>query len=143
MLEKKDELIHLIMNDNVSAIETIVNELTMSSDEVIELINTLLETEELNGTLTEDGQRFFKRDVTLSEAPTIESEHTPPSFMTFNTRPARVIVFIGVNVIVCGVLANAFSSNTVEQNFAAAIILFGLLITFSGLYCISRRKTPS
>ena len=63
MLEKKDELIHLIMDENVSAIQTIVEELSLSSDEVIELISKLLETGELKGTLAEDGQRFFKSDV--------------------------------------------------------------------------------
>jgi hypothetical protein len=143
MLVKKDELIHLIMNENVSAIQTIVKELSLSSDEVIELISKLLETGELKGTLTEDGQRFFKSYVKLSEAPSIERADAPPSFMTFNTRPGRVTTIIGVIVFVVGVIVNAFAGDVVVQNFAAILMLFGLLITISGLYCVSRRETPS
>ncbi|OLS22162.1 MAG: hypothetical protein ThorAB25_25930 [Candidatus Thorarchaeota archaeon AB_25] len=143
MLEKKDELIHLIMDENVSAIQTIVEELSLSSDEVIELISKLLETGELKGTLAEDGQRFFKSDVKLSEAPSIERDDAPPSFMTFNTRPGRVTIIIGVIVFIGGVIVNAFAGDMVVQNFAALLMLIGLLITISGLYCISRRETPS
>jgi hypothetical protein len=143
MSEKKNELIHLILNENVSAIEILVDELFMSSDEVIELINTLLETGELNGTLTEDGLRFFKSEVKLSDAPAIERDEKPPGFLFFNTKPAFVTVIIGFIVLAGGLIINAFAGNFTEQSIASILIFLGLMILICGLYCLSQRKTPS
>ena len=136
-------MIHLIINENVSAIQILVDELVMTSDEVIELIGKLLETGELNGTLTEDGQRFFKSDVKLSEAPAIERGEAPPSFLTFNTRPPIVVAIIGLIIIISGVIVNAFASDIAGQNIASILIFIGLFIMICGLYCLSQRKTPS
>ncbi|MGD9395543.1 MAG: hypothetical protein PVJ05_03855 [Candidatus Thorarchaeota archaeon] len=143
MSEKKDELIHLILNENVSAIETLVDELLLTSDEVIELINKLLEAGELSGTLTEDRLRFYKSEVKLSEAPSIEREDTPPSFLFFNTRPATVTTIVGFIVLAGGLIVNAFSGNFTEQSIASILIFVGLLIMICGLFSFSQRKTPS
>lgn len=139
----KDRLIDLIMIENVSAIETMANELKTTSEEVIELLNKLVESGDLSGVLTQDGKRFFKSTVKLSDAPRIERKETPPSFMTFNTRPAIATATVGFLLIAAGVIVNAFAADIVEQNFAAVLILFGLIILMSGLYCLSRRKTPA
>ncbi|MFX1607028.1 MAG: hypothetical protein ACFFDD_14135, partial [Promethearchaeota archaeon] len=141
--EKKDELIHLIVNENVSAIETLVDELFISSDQVIELINILLESGELHGTLTKDGSRFFRSDVKLSGAPAIEREDKPPSFMTFNTRPPTIIAIIGLIIIVFGVIFNSYAGNFTGQSIASILIFVGLFILISGLFRLSQRKTPS
>ena len=143
MSEKKDRLIHLIMNENVSAIATLVDELLMTSDEVIELIKSLLETGELNGTLTDDEQRFFRINVKISEAPSIEREDAPPSFLSFNTRPPMVLAIIGLIITIGGLVANIFAGNFTEQSIASILIFVGLIIMICGLFSISQRKTPS
>ena len=143
MSDKKDGLIDLVMNKNVSGIQILADRLKISTEEAIELINELLEDGKLNGTLTEDGSRFFKSDVKLSAAPTIEREDAPPSFMDFNTKPAIATVVVGIIIMVFGLVINAFALDVVEQNFAAVLIFVGLMIFLAGLYIISRRKTPS
>ncbi len=143
MSEKKDELVALVMNENVSAIQILEDRLSIPSEEVVELIKELLEDGKLNGTLTEDSTRFFKSDVKLSEAPAIEREEAPPEFLSFNARPAIVTAIIGFIVVAAGVIVNAFASNPLEQNFAAILILLGVMITIVGLYCVSQRKTPA
>ena len=143
MSEKKDELVDLVMNENVSAIQILVDRLGITSDEAIELINELLGENRLNGTLTEDGTRFFKTDVKLSEAPTIERDNDPPDFTSFNSRPGIVITIIGFIIVASGVIANSFSTDAIEQNFAAILILVGIFVAFTGLYLISKRKTPA
>lgn len=143
MSDKKDELIDLVLMQNVSGIQIFADRLQITTEEVIELINELLEEGKLNGTLTEDGSRFFKSDVKLSAAPTIERDDVPPSFLSFNTRPAITIVILGFIIIVSGLVVNAFAFDVIEQNFAAVLIFVGLMIILSGLYYISQRKTPS
>ncbi len=139
----KDKLIDLIMRENVSAIETMANELETTSEEVIEILSKLVESGDLSGLLTEDCTRFYKSTVKLSGAPKIEREEKPPSFMTFNTKPAIAIASVGFLLIAAGVIVNAFAADIIEQNFAAVLILFGLIIAMSGLYCFSQRKTPA
>ncbi|MHA1965809.1 MAG: hypothetical protein ACXACG_11680 [Candidatus Thorarchaeota archaeon] len=143
MSEKKDELIDLILNENVSAIQVLVDRLGITPDEVIDLINELLEEGKLKGGLTDDGVRFFKSEVKLSDAPTIERDDGPPSFMNFNTRPPLVIVVIGIIIIAGGLIVNAYAGDAAEQNLAAILIFCGLSIIMIGLYCLSQRKTPS
>ena len=143
MSDKKDALIDLVMNKNVSGIQIFADRLKITSEEVIELINELLEEGKLHGTLTEDGSRFFKSDVKLSAAPSIERDDAPPSFLNFNAKPAIATVILGVIIIVFGLIVNAFALDVVEQNFAAVLILVGLMILLAGLYYISLRKTPS
>ncbi len=139
----KDKLIELIVRENVSAVETMANALETTSEEVIEILSKLVESGDLRGVLTEDGTRFYKSTVKLSDAPRIERKETQPSFMTFNTRPAIITTTVGFLLIAVGVIVNTFATDIIEQNFAAVLILFGLIISMSGLYCFSQRKTPA
>ena len=125
------------MNENASAIEI------LADDEVVQEINELLDSGELKGTLTEDGKRFFKSDVKLSKAPTIERTDAPPSFLGFNTKPGLTTALVGFLIIAGGVVVNAYAADATEQNFAAILILVGLFITIAGLYFVSRRQTPA
>jgi hypothetical protein len=143
MSEKKQELIDLIMKQNVSAIQTLGTRLDITTDEVIELISELIKEGQLKGTLTEDQERFFKSEIKLSAAPTIARDDNQPSFLTFNARPGKITAIVGVLIIVAGLIVNVFAVDNIERNFAALLILFGLLIMISGLYCLSRRETPA
>ena len=143
MSGKTDELIDLVMNENVSAIQILVDRLEITSDEVIDLINELLAEGKLNGTMTEDSKRFFKSDVKISDAPTIAREESPPDFLSFNTRPAIMVSSIGFIVVAAGIISNLITDNIIGQNLAAILILIGLFIAFAGLYRLSQRKTPS
>ena len=143
MSGKKVELVDLVMKENVSAIQILVDRLELTSDEVIDLIGELLEEGKLHGTLTSDGARFFKSEVKLSDAPAIERNVAPPSFISFNTRPGIITAIIGFILIAVGIIVNANSQDIIEQSFAATLLLFGILILLSGLYCLSQRKTPA
>ncbi|MFW9964290.1 MAG: hypothetical protein ACFFCX_12040 [Candidatus Sifarchaeia archaeon] len=143
MSEIKQELIDLVMNENVSAIQIIADRLEITTPEVIEIISRLIDAGELHGTLTEDGNRFYKSEVKLSKAPKIEREESPPSFLSFNTRPAIVTIIVGIVVLSGGVIVNAFAVDVIESNFAAILILIGIIIIVIGLYSLSKRNTPS
>ncbi len=143
MSQKEQELIALVENENVSAIQILADRLGITTDDVIELIHSLLQTGDLKGVLTEDGNRFYKSDVKLSDAPRIVRDDTLPSFLSFNTRPAIITIIIGILILTGGLIINAFAADIAESNFAAILILLGIVILIFGLYYLSKRKTPS
>jgi hypothetical protein len=143
MSDKKEQLIDLVMNGNVSGIQILVDRLEIESEEVIKLIHELLEEGRLSGSLTEDGRRFFKSEVKLSEAPTIAREDSPPDFLSFNSKPAIATAIIGFLIMAVGLIINSMATDFVEQNFATMIIFVGLIVAMTGMYCVSQRKTPS
>jgi hypothetical protein len=143
MAGKKDDLIDLVINENVSAIQILEDRLGISEDEVIELINELVDEGGLVGTLTDDGKRFFKSEVKLSAAPAIEREDAPPDFMRFNTKPGIITAIIGFIMVGAGVTVNSYAADPIEQNFAAILIFLGIFVAIVGLYCLAQRKTPA
>ncbi|MBN2230069.1 MAG: hypothetical protein JW779_10825 [Candidatus Thorarchaeota archaeon] len=142
MEDKKQLLIQIIMEENVSAIVTMGERLGIDPDDVITMIGNLVSEGRLNGTLTEDKVRFFKSSVKVSEAPVIPREDKPPSFLNYNTKPGKLTALIGFIIIAAGLVVNSFATTIEEANFAAIVIFFGLLVLFAGLYFIARRNSP-
>ncbi|NHI90042.1 MAG: hypothetical protein EAX87_11015 [Candidatus Thorarchaeota archaeon] len=142
MSEKRDELLHLVMDENVSAVEILADRLELTSDEVVQIIKELLASGELKGTLAEDESRFFKSDVKLSSAPAIERDNSLPSFLSFNSKPAMTLAVVGFLVIAGGIVIYVYGRNTLEQNVGAILFLLGLIVAFIGLYWIAKHPTP-
>ncbi|MHA2027194.1 MAG: hypothetical protein ACXACG_00035 [Candidatus Thorarchaeota archaeon] len=143
MAGKKSELIELVNKENVSAIRILADRLDTEPDEVRTLIEDSLSEGTLVGSMTEDGERFFKSEIKLSDAPVIPSEVKVPDFMKFNSRPGIAISIIGFAIIVLGLFVNSFGLDIIEQDFGAIIVFVGIIILFTGLFCLSRRKTLS
>jgi hypothetical protein len=142
MSDKRSDLVNLVMDENVSAIQILVDRLEITSEEVMELIEELVDEGKLNGSLTEDGKRFFKSEVKLSDAPTIEREEKPPSFLQFNRKPGIITVVIGFIILAAGLIINSFAVEYAEQTLAGIVNFTGLIIIMGGFYWISLRKTP-
>jgi hypothetical protein len=130
------------MNENVSAVEILADRLELASDEVVQIIKELLDSGELKGALAEDESRFFKSDVKLSSAPAIGREDSPPSFLSFNSKPAISLAVVGFLVIAGGIVVFVYGRNTLEQNVGAILFLVGLIVAFIGLYWIAKHPTP-
>lgn len=143
MSEKKDELLHLVMNENVSAVEILADRLELASDDVVLIIKELLDSGELKGSLAEDESRFFKSDVKLSSAPAIERDDSQPSFLSFNSKPAVTLAVVGFLVIAGGIILFEYGRNALEQNLAAILFLVGIIVAFIGLYWIAKHPTPA
>ncbi|MFW9770376.1 MAG: hypothetical protein ACFFF9_05685 [Candidatus Thorarchaeota archaeon] len=140
MAEKKQELVKFVNEENVSAIVLLADMLDLTNDEVRTLITESIADGSLKGSITEDGQRFFKNDISVSEAPVIHSDESLPAFMEFDTRPGRITSFIGLIIITIGVI---FFSGMGQQDIGAIVLFVGVFLLFSGLFCLARRKTPS
>jgi hypothetical protein len=143
MSDKKEDAMNLILKGNVSAIQILSDRLEIAPDEVRKIIEELIEEGRLKGSLTEDGKRFFKREVKLSNAPSINREEKPPDFLNFNARPAITVAIVGVLIIAAGLIINSMFTDIVGQNIATVLIFIGLCVTMVGMYLFSQRKTPS
>jgi hypothetical protein len=140
LVDKKQELVRLVNEENVSAILLLADMLELTNDEVRALIEESLSEGSIKGSITDDGQRFFKSDVSVSEAPVIRSEDSLPAFMEFDTRPGRIAAIIGLIIIAIGVVTFSVLG---QQDVGAIIVFAGVFVMFSGMFYLSRRKTPS
>jgi hypothetical protein len=144
MSELKDNLFQLIETQDLSAIESMSKQLGIEEDEVIGLIEELLSEGRLEGRLTEDGTRFFKAKVEVSDAPIIPKEESEPEFLAYDTRPGKYAAIVGIIIIVVSVVVFLIAQGDLQmENFATIFLGLGLLVVFVGCYWIGRRKTPS
>lgn len=143
LADKKSQLVELVNAENVSAIRVMADELEISLEDVKALIDECIAEGQLQGSITEDGQRFFKTDIKLSEAPVIPSEVQTPEFLKFDVRPGIITSVIGLIVIAVGVILNYYAMDLIQQDFGIIFVLVGIVLLFSGMLCLSRRKTPS
>lgn len=142
MSGKKEQLIRLVVEHNLSAIVTMSDNLKIEPEAVVELINDLISEGKLQGTITEDNARFFRSDAKVSDAPVIEREGKMPEFLSYDTRPGYVIAIIGAIILIVGALVSIYAADATEQDFAAGFFLIGLLIMIAGLFLVAKRKTP-
>jgi len=142
-MDDKEILIHHIMELDVSAIELLAKTVRTDDDGTRILIDELVEEGRLEGYITEDGRRFFKTRVQVSDKPRIQSEEKLPDFMTYNAAPGRIVAAIGA---IMGIIGGAFlvlSGGIIYyENFGLAMLLFGVVIMLSGCFWIGRRETP-
>ena len=144
MTNIREKLVHLITADDLSSVQMLSSELGISQEEVRTLLTELTQEGTLDGYLTEDGERYFRHDAKVSEAPVIHREESIPDFMKFDTRPGRIAAIFGLALAVIGAygLMNA-GDNLEMENFSAVLTLIGVVITIAGAFYLTMRKTPS
>jgi len=142
MNENKEKLLHLVVENNVSAIMILSEKLELDPEAVTELINELVTENALHGVISEDGKRFFRNDAKVSGAPVIHRNESMPEFLSYDTRPGKAIAIIGFLVLIGGGLVSYYATDVAEADFAAILFLVGLAIFLGGLYLATKRDTP-
>ena len=141
MTDSKNELKELI-EENVSSTQVMSERLGISREDVISIIEELLREGAVVGHLTEDGERFFRKEVKVSDLPVIHSDDGEPDFLAYNSRPAITTSIIGVLVLIIGAILSSIATEPGLLNASAGIIIIGLALILFGGYQIGRRKTP-
>ncbi|MHA1934558.1 MAG: hypothetical protein ACW97A_04705 [Candidatus Thorarchaeota archaeon] len=144
MGELKDNLVQLIETQDLSAIESMSKQLGIEEEEVRVLIEELLSEGRLEGRLTEDGTRFFKAKVEVSDAPIIPKEESEPEFLTYDIRPGKYTAIVGMIIALGAIVMFMTAQGDLQiENFASILLGIGILVVLTGCYWIGRRKTPS
>ena len=139
MEDKKKQIVALIMEENVSALQTMEDELELTHEEAISLLNELVSEGALTGSISDDERRFWKSEIKLSNAPVLHRDEAPPDFLSYDTRPGIVVTLIGALLAIGGFV----TLNTgLENDIGAIVISLGIIMLLIGLYLISGRKTP-
>ncbi len=143
MDQAKEDLVTLVKDKHISSIQIMADRLGIQEDGVRDLLGQLRDEGLLEGHFTEDGSRFFRSDVNVEATPESVEEEYVPEFMQYNTKPGRIVAYIGLMVMVLGGIIYYLSAgNLYYQNIGMLLLGFGLIILLPGLYWIGRRKTP-
>jgi hypothetical protein len=140
---KSSELIDLVNKENVSAIRILADRLDITPERVMSLLEESLTDGKVQGSFSEDGERFYKSEIKLSDAPVIHSKDQAPEFMKFDNRPGIIAVIMGFSIIIFGLFVNANAIDLATLDFGAIVLFVGVLVLIIGMYYLSRRKTPS
>lgn len=142
MDDKKDLLVGLVIDENVSALQTMQDELDLSHEEVTSLLTELLKEGRINGKISDDGQRFWKSDARVSSAPAIPHDDELPDFMKYDTRPGKGLSIIGCIIDIIAFVLLTYATTTAQSDMGAILFFIGLIILLVGLYLVSRRDSP-
>lgn len=142
MEDKKKKLISLITEENVSALQTMEDELELSHEEALRLLRELISEGSLIGSVSEDERRFWKTDVRLSDAPVLHREEEMPDFLSYDTRPGLLMSIIGFIILIGALLIMNTAVDSGQQDLGAIILFLGAVVLLSGLYLVSKRNTP-
>jgi hypothetical protein len=143
MNELKDRLVNLVVNEDISSIELMCRELELDDDKTRSMLEELCQEGRINGYITEDGRRFFRRDIEVSPLPTIHQEESMTNLGTYDSRPGKVTAIIGLILVIIGYSMLWIMGSVLSlENVASAILLVGLAFLLGGCYWIGSHKTP-
>ncbi|MFW9803014.1 MAG: hypothetical protein ACFFFC_10195 [Candidatus Thorarchaeota archaeon] len=134
-----------MVENNISSIQLMSDRLGVEVDKVASMLNEMVTEGSLEGKITLDGLRFFRKDVEVSKAPKIEISDEGPAFLRYDSRPGRIIAIIGLVVVFIGMGVSYFAAESQSLtllNQAIAAIGIGILLMIIGGYQVSRRPTP-
>lgn len=135
-------LVQLIMERDISSIQIMASDLLIDEDTIRDLLKELVEEGRLQGYITEDGRRFFRKDIPIHPSKKPKQEDVP-EFMKYNSTPGMFLAVIGITMmIMAGVLLALFPRIIYYENVGVSLLLIGVVVALSGCYYIGRRKTP-
>ncbi len=144
MSEVKDQIVKIITDGDLSSIQIISDRVGRTPEETIVAIQQLIAEGKLHGKVTDDGKRFFKEEVDISQRPVIEREKDDPDFLKFNPRPGLIVAVIGFVILLSGIIGylSAADVDFEAQSFWAVVLFFGIAINMVGCYYLGTRRTP-
>jgi hypothetical protein len=141
MTHQREKLLEAVKKEHLTSIPVIADRLDLDPEKVKEMLRSLVEEGELEGYITDDGSRFFRRDVEIKHKVKSTEEDVPP-FMKFDPLPGRIAAAIGFIVVAVSLAGYLLSPDMETSNFMLIVLLIGLAIMLSGCYYLGTRKTP-
>jgi hypothetical protein len=135
----------VMIDENVSSIQLMSERLGVEMDEVVSLIKEMIAEGSVEGQVAQDGLRFFREKVKVSEAPKIPVHQDVPDFIKYDSRPGKISVIIGLAIAITGLGVSYMASESHSAyllNAAAILLLVGAIMIMVGGCQVGRRPTP-
>ncbi|MFX1482185.1 MAG: hypothetical protein ACFFCP_03245 [Promethearchaeota archaeon] len=143
-IDLKNRLCQIILEDKISSIERLSRLVGVDMEETRSVLGELVRDGSLNGSITEDGLRFFLSDVKVSDAPVAAPADLGPKFENTDTRIPKLIFISGIIIIVIGYILRSFVAlGELIENVGGAVILVGLAVLIAGWLMFSKANPPS
>ncbi|TXT54563.1 MAG: hypothetical protein BAJATHORv1_60059 [Candidatus Thorarchaeota archaeon] len=137
----QEEVIKMVEQERMSSIQLMSGRLGIPADEVRVILKRLVDEGKLNGKLSEDGERFFSKDLEPSE-PKKPPEPDTPDFLAFDPRPGRIVMFFGFLILAIGLVFGLTAPTQTQQDQYLGVGFVGILIFMAGCYYLGTRRTP-
>ncbi|MBS3795121.1 MAG: Lrp/AsnC family transcriptional regulator [Candidatus Thorarchaeota archaeon] len=141
MTSQREKIVEAVKKEHLTSIHVIADRLGLDAGTVREKLRTLVDEGELKGYITDDGSRFFRRDVEIKHKVKSTEEDVPP-FMKFDPLPGRIAAAIGFIVVAVSLAGYLLSPDMETSNFMLIVLLIGIAIMLGGCYYLGTRKTP-
>lgn len=140
-VQLKDDLVELIETFKLSSISMIASRLNLDEDGVRSRLNYLIAEGAIQGTLTEDGSRFFLSDVRVSDAPIIRPNDQSIAIEQPDTKVGKYVAFAGLASIIAGAVMRGLGGIMESLgNIGASAILLGIVLLAGGWLYISQKQ---
>lgn len=127
-----------LVEQNWSSVDMMSERLGLAPEDTQKMLLELVEEGKIVGRLTPDGERFFKTDVKVSDAPVIASTQEVEAEGS-DARPGILIMITGVALYVIGnILVNVNPEFEFLWNLGSSLVFLGPLVLIGGLFYISR-----
>ncbi|MCK5239676.1 MAG: hypothetical protein KAR33_09030 [Candidatus Thorarchaeota archaeon] len=140
-VDVEDPIVEVIERYKMSSISMIASHLEMEEETVLIKIEELISAGTLVGKLSEDGTRFFKSNVKVSEAPVIPSTYQAVEIEEPDTKVGKYSMIAGIASIVSGLVLRSITGLSLAMtNMSTSLTLFGFVILAAGWLYISRKQ---
>ena len=143
-IDLKTRLYLIITEMKISSLSMISEMVASNEEQTKTLLEELVEEGTLEGSFTDDGNRFFLSDVRVSTAPTVPTKVRGFQPKKVETRNGKLVLTSGLVMMIAGYLMRALNVfNVMFENAGVAFIMIGLMILIAGWLMITRADPPS
>ena len=141
-VDLKAQVYQAVAQQKISSLDKIAQIVGSSEDLTREAIVDLMAEGSLQGSMTEDGRRFFLSNVKVSDAP-VAIKHEEYKIAEPDTRLGKTVFAGGIATMIAGfVLRGLLTINPVLEHVGAGVLLIGMVILVAGWLHVSRSIPP-
>ena len=141
-VDLKAQVYRAVAQQKISSLDKIAQIVGSSEDLTREAIVDLMAEGSLQGSMTEDGRRFFLSNVKVSDAP-VAIKHEEYKIAEPDTRLGKTVFAGGIATMIAGfVLRGLLTINPVLEHVGAGVLLIGMVILVAGWLHVSRSIPP-
>ena len=143
-IDLKTRLYQLVAHNKMSSLD-MISDMVGSDEEIVRsMLEELVEEGNLEGSFSEDGQRFFLSEVSVSAAPKAAIQDKGYEVARADTRNGKVILITGLVMMISGIIASRLTAITaVMEQIGGAVAMVGLVVMIAGWLMVTRADPPS